>query len=118
MERPPLTLRAAAALLTCGAILAAWTQWPGYDAFSWVLLWPPLAALALLKRSRTAWGLLLGLSFLMAAFAALIAWSGSQRGSPAWFLEHFRRTSLFWLCLAGLLSARPSRSAVWARAQK
>lgn len=118
MERPPLTLTAVAAALTAGSAYAAWCQWPAYDPLSWLLLWPPLASMALLRRSRAAWGFLLGLSFFMAAFAAMIAWSGSHKGSPAWFLEHFRGTSLFWLCLAALLGARPSRSAVWAPAQK
>ena len=110
----PSPLKAAAILLTSFACLAAWHQ-GSVDWFSLALLWPPLAAWGLLRGSRVVWGIMLVMSFAMATFAALIAWNGSGRGSPAWFLEHFRWTALYWLTLAALLSARASRAAMGAR---
>lgn len=121
MERPPATLNAAALLLTAFAIVAAWNHWGDpdwsrFDDLSWVLAIPPLASLALLRRSRAAWGLLLLVSFHMAAFGAVIALAGARRAAPDWFVEHFRWTALFWLAVGTLLSARPTRRAVWVRA--
>lgn len=104
----PLPLKAAALSLTGFACVAAWN---GSDPY-WPLLLFPLLALGLARRSRAAFLAALALSFGMAAFGALIAWKGAQRGSPAWFLEHFRWTALFWLGLASLLGARSSRRAV------
>lgn len=104
----PIALNAAALLLAGFACVAAWNQNDPY----WPLLFFPLLALGVARRHRAAWGAALALSFFMAAFGALIAWKAAQRGSPAWFLEHFRRTALFWLALACLLSARASRAAM------